>query len=561
MADGFALRGFTQGFTQGLQNIDQLATNWQARDLKQKGYELEQQQQERANRYNDYLIKNMERTADRQDRQDALSAETHGLEVETKRFKNQELQAEADARQRQNELNQLWQSISSAKFDDNTMNLAQKYGINSLAEFEPEDYRTAQELIRSGVSPDDPRVSPLVTRVINPAAKRMLGSVGSLRNEYTVAPGAEPSTAPNALKDAVPKAGQKVMIANKDVVKLVPVGDGYVPMLRVQGAVTGEDGKGQYVEYEAPFTQMGLSDPKDPIVKFTKEGLVNRLGAGEAFSSLVRENPALKERLLGQVQQLSAGIPKQADPLTQSRISKIEFEKQKMQFDAEIKAKELQLKNADGNTKAALAQELADLRRAQTSFTQAQERALGMRTAQGAAPGLGSARSTRPAKPFELDRNVAKMWIDKFAPLPKIDPLTALPEDKKAFADAQNRQTAILADLTRAARMTRDMGLNATTDELVTAIAKNDLREMQVKGTNKYMRGYWLDGSFYPIQSYTREPEKPKKKSDPALQPPPGKDDFDMPTEKDIGAAIEQKYPTQPQAKGPALRDFTRGRS
>ena len=554
MADGFALRGFTQGFTQGLQNIDQLATNWQARDLKQKGYELEQQQQERANRYNDYLIQNMERDNARQDRQQQVNEQSAGLDKATKELSLQKQQKEMERQQRKEDLNRLYSVISPENPEDVTItdedvDRMNRLGLRPFADYDPNKIKAWTDMLAKGEMPTEPDAIKALNDAYTVKAQRLLGRGITPGQQYT-ATGAETG-------EAVPRPGERVMPAVKTVVGMKAVDGGYVPIVRVEGATAGPEKR--YVSYEAPYTENGMASPEDKPVRFTLQQMADTLRGAGFVTARLQANPALLERLRGQVVAESTGITKPTDPLTQSKISKIDFEKRMMQFNAEIKAKELQLKGADSQNKAALAQELANLRRAQTSFAQAQERALGFKTGQGTSPGLGSAK---PAKPFELDRNVAKMWIDKFAPLPKIDPLTALPEEKKAFADAQNRQTTILADLTRAARMTRDMGLNATTDELVTAIATGERREMQVKGTNKYMRGYWLDGSFYPIQSYIREPVKPKSKSAPTQQAAPAeKDDFDRPTEKDVGAEIDKKYPAQPQAKGPALRDFTRGRS
>ena len=304
MADGFALRGFTQGFTQGLQNIDQLATNWQARDLKQKGYELEQQQQERANRYNDYLIKNMERDNNRLDRQQEINERSAGLDKATKELSLQKQQIEMERQQRKDDLNRLYSVISpenpeDISITDEDVARMNRLGLRPFADYDPNKIKTWTDMLAKGEFPSDPEAMRAINDAYTVKAQRQLGRGITPGQQYT-ATGAETG-------EAVPRPGEQVMPAVKTVVGMKAVDGGYVPIVRVEGATAGPEKR--YVSYEAPYTQNGMASPEDKPVRFTPQQMADTLRGAGFVSARLQANPALLERLRGQVIAESRGIP------------------------------------------------------------------------------------------------------------------------------------------------------------------------------------------------------------------------------------------------------------
>lgn len=343
MADGFALRGFTQGFTQGLQNIDQLATNWQARDLKQKGYELEQQQQERANRYNDYLIQNMKRDNARLDRQQQVNEQSAGLDMEGKRNNLQAERMKIEQAQKQADLVRINDALTVGKVDDDTWGLMRKYGFDGFVGTDPSQLNQIADDIESGRRPpNDPEVMKVLNPVLTPAAMRNIGGEGVVPN--TVYQNTE-NPAQN-----LPRPGTPVRVATKKVVGYDQVNGKWVPRLQVQGA----DKHGNFVSYEAPFTQRASSDPDDPLMPMSQQDLANKLRGAAYVNQRLKADPTLQERLKGQVQDVYQGIRGPVSPKDQAYVMNQQDQVRSRQFQDKLKAYETDANIAADNELAAL---------------------------------------------------------------------------------------------------------------------------------------------------------------------------------------------------------------
>lgn len=300
MANGFALRGFTQGFTQGLQNVDQLFTNWQNRDMQKQELALQRQQQDRTNRYNDALIRNQERDNERADIKQKQDAETA-------RLTQMEKQMELDDKQRTRDLTRLYGSISSGTLDDDTTALARKYGIANLATLDTSQAtRLADDLESGRVQPNDPAVMKVLAPVFKPAVTRAIGAEGVVPGT-AYRDGSQPGQA---------AAGTRFTVATKDLTGMDLVNGRWVPRLRVQGA----DQQGNFVAYDAPFTQNASSDPADPLVSFSPADIAGKLRSAASISGQLASNPELRQRMLRAVQQQVTPLPKEMSLKDQSYI-------------------------------------------------------------------------------------------------------------------------------------------------------------------------------------------------------------------------------------------------
>lgn len=432
MADGFALRGFTQGFTQGLQNIDQLATNWQARDLRQKEVELQREQQDRQNRYNDYLIQNMERTANRQDRQDALSNESHGLDMESKRYRLQDERMKIEQAQKQADLVRINDALTVGKVDDETWGLMRKYGFDGFVGTDPGQLNQIADEIESGRRPpNDPEVMKVLNPVLTPAAMRNIGAKGVVPN--TVYQNQE-----NPTPD-LPRPGTPITIATKKVVGYDQVNGKWVPRLQVQGAAEG----GKFVSYEAPFTQRASSDPDDPLMPMSPQDLANKLRGAAYVNQRLKADPELQARLKGQVQDVYQGIRGPVSPREQAYIADKQGQQRVREIETQIKAMEAQSRMATGQAKAEAQKALAELYKEKLNTEQSMQ---DKNWADADGKGLGSVEKNSKAA---FDPKRAQSVVDQLMPIPP-EPKQFSPDDptgekyQKGVQDLQAKRQEFL---------------------------------------------------------------------------------------------------------------------
>ena len=499
MADGFALRGFTQGFTQGLQNIDQLATNWQARDLRQKEVELQREQQDRQNRYNDYLIQNMERTANRQDRQDALSAETHGLDMESKRNSQQADRMKLEQAQKQADLTRINDALTVGKVDDDTWGLMRKYGFDGFMDIDPDKLNSyAGELESGRRPPNDPEIMKALNPVLTPAAMRNIGGEGVVPN--TVYQNGE-NPAQN-----LPRPGTPVRIATKKVVGYDQVNGKWVPRLQVQGA----DKQGNFVSYEAPFTQRASSEPDDPLMPMDPKDLANKLRGAAYVNQRLKADPTLQERLKGQVQDVYQGIRGPVSEKDRAYVANQQDQVRSRQFQDKLKtyetqadlaikdeqAAKLRFENSPENQKLKREYQEAKIRATQASesLRRAREEYTGVQTGNAiyGGPGLGSAKSRGGKTGTEkFDAKKAEMWFlnDVYAKdiSAANDPqvMRQLPEYKNQIVNMIN-----LGD----GQVSQDLAQSILYDAI-----KQNLPVMKKPFQGKTYRGYAYNGKFYPF--------------------------------------------------------------
>ena len=499
MADGFALRGFTQGFTQGLQNIDQLTTNWQTRDLRQKEVELQREQQDRQNRYNDYLIQNMERDNARLDRQQQVNEQSAGLDMEAKRNNLQIERMKMEQAQKQAELTSINDAVGNGRVDEPTWGLMKKYGFDAFLGIDPgkmEDY--AGKLESGQIDPNDPGLMEVLSPVMKAAAMRNIGAKGVVPN--TVYQNENNKT------ETLPRPGTPVMIATKDVIGFDKVGDKLVPRLRVQGAAEG----GKFVSYEAPYTQYASSEPDDPLVAMSAKDLANKLRGAAYVNQRLKADPTLQERLKGRVQDVYQGIRGPIDPVKQAQIKNYESMDSSRRFQNQLKALEtqadlalkdeqtakLRFENSPENQqlKREYQQAKINATQASESLRRAREEYTGVQTGNAlyGRPGLGSAKSRGGKTGAEkFDAKKAEMWFlnDVYAKdiSAANDPqvMRQLPEYKNQIVNMIN-----LGD----GQVSQDLAQSILYDAI-----KQNLPVMKKPFQGKTYRGYAYNGKFYPF--------------------------------------------------------------
>lgn len=414
MADGFALRGFTQGFTQGLQNIDQLTTNWQTRDLRQKEVELQREQQDRQNRYNDYLIQNMERDNARLDRQQQVNEQSAGLDMEGKRNSLQAERMKIEQAQKQADLVRINDALTVGKVDDDTWGLMRKYGFDGFVGTDPGQLNQIADEIESGRRPpNDPEVMKVLNPVLTPAAMRNIGGEG-------VVPNTVYQNGDNPAQN-LPRPGTPVRIATKKVVGYDQVNGKWVPRLQVQGA----DKQGNFVSYEAPFTQRASSDPDDPLMPMDAKDLANKLRGAAYVNQRIKADPTLQERLKGQVQDVYQGIRSPLSAKDQAYIADKQGQQRVREIETQIKAMEAQSRMATGQAKAEAQKALAELYKEKLKTEQSMQDKNWAAADAETGKGLGSVEKNSKAT---FDPKRAQSVVDQLMPIPP-EPKQFSPDD------------------------------------------------------------------------------------------------------------------------------------
>ena len=304
MANGFALRGFTQGFTQGLQNVNELYNSYVDRDLRRAEAERVRGAQDLANRRAEQQL------------------EAGSLELAKSRRDEELAKKQADYPRIYGILNK------EGDFSEEDLKALHDYGLGSMLSGEDESdtlTRLAGE-VRSGRRPiDDPEVTKNLLPALQPMMNRDIGGVG---------------------RD--PRTGQPVRIAAKVPTGFRNVNGKVVPMLSVRGA--GQDG--QYVEYEAPATQFGSSLPDDPLLALTNERAAQKLEGAAKLNRQIAKNPELKSRLQEYAGILASGVPKPLSARDQAYIADVEGKNAYRQARIDMKGRELDDKRLANQTKA-----------------------------------------------------------------------------------------------------------------------------------------------------------------------------------------------------------------
>ena len=284
MANGFALKGFTTGLTQGLQNANDLYNSYVSRDLQRAESERLRKGQETQDRWYEAQAKNMELDNNRQERQLRMNEEKGGLEIAKERLAMEQANKQA-------QFPEIEAILKKNSLSPDEYQKLDAFGMGPILNME-DDADTIDNLakgVRSGEIPmDDPEVVKRLLPALTPALNRDPGGEG---------------------RD--PKTGQRVRIAAKEPIGFQRVNGKVVPILRVHGAIADEGSeKAKYHYYDAPATQFASSLPDDPLLALTQSGVARKLTGLAKFNRMLSRNPTIRQQAQEFSRSLAYGPPK-----------------------------------------------------------------------------------------------------------------------------------------------------------------------------------------------------------------------------------------------------------
>ncbi|MEY2680529.1 MAG: hypothetical protein RL661_760 [Pseudomonadota bacterium] len=368
MANGFAMRGFTQGFTQGLQNVNDLYNSYVDRDLRRAEAER------------------LRGVQDLQNRASELKLQAGDLELAKARRDEELAKKQADYPRIYGIINK------QGDFTDEDLQTLHDYGLGTMLSGEDESdnlMKLANEVRSGRRNAEDPEVAQKLLPALQPMMNRDIGGIG---------------------RD--PRTGQPVRIAAKVPTGFLNVNGKVVPMLSVRGA--GQDG--QYIEYEAPATQFGSSLPDDPLLALTNERAASKLEGAARLNRQIAQNPELRTRLQEYAGVLANGVPKPISAKDQAYILDKESQIGSRQINDAIKQKQLEIDSKTGLAKVEAERELAALRREKQATEQTvQDKNL-------------ASLDGKQGKQKSLDLKRVNQLADSYYPIPK-KPAAFPPDD------------------------------------------------------------------------------------------------------------------------------------
>jgi hypothetical protein len=414
MANGFALRGFTTGFTTGLQNVNQLVNSATEREMLQRRtdqqdrqIEMEQQQQDRMGRYYDALINNQDRDNNRLDQE---------FQQKTATFEQNRLAKEMEFEQarKKQELTDIWGKLSAgADISDEDLEKARSFGIPDVIgapEDAPVMRQLAEDLKAGKRTPNDPEVRKYLDPIMQQMMQRRIGDVV-----------------------VHPVYGNKMRVAMKAPAGFDQVDGGWMPNVLVQGA--SDDPNRKYMEYTGNFTKFGAQSPVDPAVMLNDAQLSGKLMSAAQLNERLHSNPALRTKLIRATETMLRGPSSPVSPFDASRINLNEerantesLRREVMQWEGVLAKRKALGFPIDKEMEWGLQRKKQQLLDAQTGYYGARADDVGMDRVGG---GLGGARGGRPAsrRAEAFDVNKAKSWLELngFAPANSSD---ILPPEK-----------------------------------------------------------------------------------------------------------------------------------
>jgi hypothetical protein len=355
MANGFAMRGFTQGLTQGLQNANDLYNSSVNRDLQRAESERLRKGQETQDRWYEAQAKNMELDNNRQERQLRMNEEKGGLEIAKERLAMEQANKQA-------QFPVIEAILKKDSINEDDYRQLVDFGMAPMLNME-DDADTINNLakgVRSGQIPiDDPEVAKRLLPALTPVFNRNLGDVG---------------------RD--PKTGAEIRVAVKEPVGFHRVNGKVVPMLRVKGA----NAKGEFAEYDAPATQFASSLPDDPLLALTESEAARKLTGLAKFNRMLSRNPTIRQQAQEFSRSLAYGAPKPISARDEAYINNQNALTAKNQLEALQKRLEIgdygskselerQIKQAELNLK--MAQSDTELSKQDKNWAEADSKGLG----------------------------------------------------------------------------------------------------------------------------------------------------------------------------------------
>lgn len=286
MANGFALKGFTTGLTQGLQNANELYNSYVNRDLARAESERLRKGQETQDRWYAAQAKNMEMDNDRQERMLKLNEQKGEREITKSDLDIAKDRLAMEQANKQAQLPVIEAILKKGSLSPDDYQKLDAFGMGPILSME-DDADVIENLsrgVRSGEIPmDDPEVVKRLLPALTPTLNRNLGDVG-----YD------------------PQYKEKITVAVKRPIGLQRINGKVVPMLHVQGA----NANGDFREYDAPATQFASSLPDDPLLALTESEAARKLTGLAKFNRMLAKNPTIRQQAQEFSRSLAYGAPK-----------------------------------------------------------------------------------------------------------------------------------------------------------------------------------------------------------------------------------------------------------
>lgn len=391
MANGFAMRGFTQGLTQGLQNANDLYNSYVNRDLQRAESERLRKGQETQDRWYEAQARNQEMDNARQERMLKMNEQKGGLEIKKSELDLAKEELSAEQARKQAEYPRIYGILNKqGDFTEDDFKALNDFGLGSLLSGEDDsaELKRLAEGVRSGqLAVDDPEVANKLLPALTPMLNRRPGSVG-----------------------VDPNTGQQIRVTDKTPIGFQRIQGRAVPMLRVRGA----NADGQAVEYVAPATQFASSSKDDPLLELTQSEAARRLTGAAWLNRQAAKNPELRKSLLDYASLQANGVPKPISQLDQAKTQNEQDKVRSRQLQDQIKRLEYISGASQGKAKEEAERALTELRKEQTITEQSKQ---DKNWADADSKGLGSvSKNSGSGGGFDIKR--AESVANQYYPIP-----------------------------------------------------------------------------------------------------------------------------------------------
>jgi hypothetical protein len=409
MANGFAMRGFTEGLTSGLQSVNKLYDSYVDRDLRRAEAERLRAGQEAQNRWYEAQAKNQEFDNSIKSKELGMKERTFDLASQTDQIKLDAAKEEQRRSQLQAQFPDIQlrlKKMETQGADASDLEALQGFGLDvgllGDANYTAQAREISERLKSGQLNPNDPQALKVLAPAYQQKLARNLGGVG---------------------KDEM--SGKAFRVTGKQLAGFEQTPQGYVPLLTVEGV----DADGQYAAYTAPYTANGSSDPMDPVTIMQQSDIARPLDAVGTLSRYV-QNPNNREALEGYLRAKAFGPDKPISANEQDQI-------RSRQLGDEIKRLEYLSKSSQGKAKEEAERALTELRREKINTEQSlQEK----NYADADGKGLGSVSKSGKAASFDRDRAMKRAGDIYRAPAKAADNLPDPPDIAKQRDESTARQ-------------------------------------------------------------------------------------------------------------------------
>ena len=390
MANGFALKGFTTGLTQGLQNANELYNSYVNRDLARAESERLRKGQETQDRWYAAQAKNMEMDNDRQERMLKLNEQKGEREITKSDLDIAKDRLAMEQANKQAQLPVIEAILKKGSLSPDDYQKLDAFGMGPILSME-DDADVIENLsrgVRSGEIPmDDPEVVKRLLPALTPTLNRNLGDVG-----YD------------------PQYKEKITVAVKRPIGLQRINGKVVPMLHVQGA----NANGDFREYDAPATQFASSLPDDPLLALTESEAARKLTGLAKFNRMLAKNPTIRQQAQEFSRSLAYGAPKPISARDEAYINNQNALTAKNQLEALQKRLEIGDYGSRSELEKQIKQAELNLKRAQSDTELSKQ---DKNWAEADSKGLGSvSKNSASGGGFDIKR--AESVANQYFPIP-----------------------------------------------------------------------------------------------------------------------------------------------